>query len=313
MSHPLKLIRVISEGRPGHENQSVGLAQAIARRTGAEVELIHIPAVWSLWTRARAALVESKGSPQLVIGAGHKVHLPLCFAARRFRAKSVVIMEPTWPKRWFDLCIKPQHDADSPLPNVRIIYTIGALNHVPETAPVKQPNGVILVGGPSKSHGWNVVLTAEAIAAVIRARPELKWIMTDSRRTPTGFLDEIRAQNLPVEITPHQQTPSDWVPTQLMAATEAWATEDSVSMIFEAVTAGARTGILPVPVTEPDADPVRAVHNLAREGYATRYEEWSRNGQQLPAPKPLHETGRCADLVLKKLFEKKSHAPKSWT
>jgi uncharacterized protein len=302
MSPSLKLIRVISEGRPGHENQSVGLAQALAHRTGAEVELIRIPAVWSLWTRARAALVVSKQPPQLVIGAGHKVHLPLCFAARKFRAKSVVIMEPTWPKRWFDLCIKPQHDADSPRPNHRIIYTIGALNRVPETPPTKQPNGVILVGGPSKSHGWNAALAADAIATVIRAQPDLNWRMTDSRRTPAGLLDIIRAQNLPVEITPHQQTPPDWVPTQLMAATEAWATEDSVSMIFEAVTAGARTGILPVPVAEPDADPVRAVHNLAREGYATPFENWRRNGQQLPAPKPLHETGRCADLVLRRLF-----------
>jgi mitochondrial fission protein ELM1 len=302
MNHPLKLIRVISEGRPGHENQSVGLAHALARRTGAEVELIRIPAVWSLGTRARAALVESKSRPQLLIGAGHKVHLPLCFAARKFRAKSVVIMEPTWPKRWFDLCIKPRHDADSPRPNDRIIYTIGALNRVPETPPVKQPNGVILVGGPSKSHGWNAALTVGAIATVIRGQPELNWHLTDSRRTPPGFLDEIRALNLPVTITPHQQTPPDWVPMQLMAATEAWATEDSVSMIFEAVTAGARTGILPVPVTEPGADPVRAVHNLAQEGYATPFANWSQNGQRLPAPKPLHETGRCADLVLQLLF-----------
>lgn len=302
MSHPLKLIRVISEGRPGHENQSMGLAQALARRTGAEVELIRIPAVWSLWTRARAALVASKSTPQLIIGAGHKVHLPLVFAARKFRAKSVVIMEPTWPKRWFDLCIKPQHDADSPRPNDRIIYTIGALNRVPETQPTKQPNGVVLVGGPAKSHGWDAELTLNAIVTVIRAQPDLKWRLTDSRRTPPDFLEKIRAQHLPVEITPHQQTPPDWVPTQLMAATEAWATEDSVSMIFEAVTAGARTGILPVPVVEPDADPVRAVHNLAQEGYATSFANWSRNGQRLPAPKPLQETGRAAELVLARLF-----------
>ncbi len=300
--HSLKLIRVISEGRPGHENQSVGLALALARRTGAEVEIVQIPATWNLLTRRRGALEVRKGIPQLIIGAGHKVHLPMWFAARKFGARSVVIMEPTWPKRWFDLCIEPQHDADAPLPNERIIYTIGALNRLPETPPVKQPNGVILIGGPSKSHGWNANLTAEAIAAVIRARPELKWIMTDSRRTPEGFLDQIQAQHLPVEIAPHQKTPPDWVPAQLMAATEAWATEDSVSMIFEAVTAGARTGILPVPATEPEADPVRAVLKLVQAGYATNYAEWSRNGQRLPLPKPLHETGRCADLVLQKLF-----------
>lgn len=56
MSHPLNLIRVISEGRPGHENQSVGLAEALARRTGAEVEVIRIPVTWNLLTRRHAAL-----------------------------------------------------------------------------------------------------------------------------------------------------------------------------------------------------------------------------------------------------------------
>jgi uncharacterized protein len=302
MSHPLKLIRVISEGRPGHENQSVGLAQAIARRTSAEVEVIRIPATWNLLARRRAALDIRAGIPQLVIGAGHKVHLPLWFAARKFGARSIIIMAPTWPKRWFDLCVLPQHDSEPGYGNSRIITTRGALNRVPETIPAKQPQGAVLIGGPSKSHGWDATTTAGAIVAVVNSRPELSWAITDSRRTPAGFLDQLRAQNLRAEIISHHQTPPDWVPTHLGAATEAWVTEDSVSMIFEAVTAGARTGVLPVPATKPNADPVRAVENLIQEGYATSYEAWTRNNRRLPAPKPLHETGRCADLVLKKIF-----------
>jgi hypothetical protein len=302
MSHPLKLIRVISEGRPGHENQSVGLAQALARRTGAQVELVRIPATWNLFTRRRDALEIKTAAPQLIIGAGHKVHLPLWFAARKFAARSVVIMEPTWPKLWFDLCVLPQHDSHPGHANPRIITTLGALNRLPETAPAKKMQGVVLIGGPSKAHGWDAPPTAAAIAAVIRARTDLSWAITDSRRTPPGFLDQLRAQESGAEIISHQQTPPDWVPSQLMAATEAWATEDSVSMIFEAVTAGARTGILPVPATKPNADAVRAVQKLAREGYATTYESWRHHGQRLPTAKPLHETGRCADLVLKKLF-----------
>jgi mitochondrial fission protein ELM1 len=301
-THPLKLIRVISEGRPGHENQSVGLALALARRTGAAIEIIQIPPTWNLLTRRRAARKIQKDIPQLLIGAGHKVHLPMWFAARKFGARSVVIMEPTWSKRLFDLCILPQHDSDAQPASPRVITTLGALNRVPEIIPTKQAKGVVLIGGPSKSHGWDAATTATAIAAVIRSRPDLNWTISDSRRTPAGFLEQLRAQAPGAEIISHQQTKPDWVPAQLMAAEEAWATEDSVSMIFEAVTAGARTGILPVPATKPDADPVRAIQKLVREGYATTYDNWTRNGKRLPAPKPLHETGRCADLVLKKLF-----------
>ena len=302
MSHALKLIRVISEGRPGHENQSVGLALALARRTGAEVEIVPIPTSWSLLARRRAALFVQKGIPQLIIGAGHKVHLPLWFAARKFAARSVVIMAPTWPKRWFDLCIIPRHDAAPGVADPRLITTLGALNRLPETIPAKQARGLVLVGGPSKSHGWDSATTATAIAAVVNARPDLTWTVSDSRRTPPEFLHQLRRQQLRAEIISHHQTKADWVPTQLMPAAEAWATEDSVSMIFEAVTAGARTGILPVPVARPRAELVQAVQNLVREGYATPYAEWARNGQQLPDAKPLHETGRCADLVLQKLF-----------
>ncbi len=300
MNHALKLIRVISEGRPGHENQSVGLALALARRTGAEVETIRIPATWNLFTRRRAALQNGKGVPQLLIGTGHKVHLPLWFAARKFKARSVVIMEPTWPKRLFDLCIRPQHDGETPSP--RVISTLGALNRLPEVTPAKDAKGVVLIGGPSKSHGWSAELTADAVVTVVRARPELQWTVTDSRRTPSGFLEQLRARVNAAELISHQVTKPDWVPTQLMAAQEAWVTEDSVSMIFEAVTARAHTGILPAPVAKPDADPVRAVHQLVQGGFATRYETWQSNGQQLPAPPPLHETGRCADLVLSRLF-----------
>lgn len=307
MSHPVTLIRVISEGRPGHENQSVGLAQALARRTGAAVEVIQIPATWNLWTRRRAALASRGAIPQLIIGAGHKVHLPLWFAARKFRARSVVIMAPTWPKFLFDLCILPQHDTDDSNHSPNVITTLGALNRLPEATPVKQPQGVILIGGPSKSHGWSGETTATAIQTVLKARPELKWTIADSRRTPGGFLEQLRAFALRAEIIPHTQTKPDWLPIQLMAAQEVWATEDSVSMIFEGVTAGARTGILPAPVVKPAADPVRAIQKLVHEGYATHFETWTRNGQSLPAPKPLHETGRCAALVLARLFPAPKH------
>jgi hypothetical protein len=77
-------------------------------------------------------------------------------------------------------------------------------------------------------------------------------------------------------------------------------------MIFEAVTAGARTGVLPAPARRVDADPVRAVGQLIHAGHATDYETWTRNGRQLPPAKRLHETARCAELVLTRLFNARS-------
>ena len=302
MGQLLQFIRVLSDGRPGHENQSVGLAEAMARRSGARVEIVRLARGDLLWNRYRKA-VAGDTRVDLLIAAGHKTHLTLSLAAHKLGAKSVVIMFPTWPLWFFDLCLAPRHDLRSGrLSDARVISTFGALNRVPEIVPAKQRKGIVLIGGPSKAHGWSAEKLAKAIEAVCSARSELAWTISDSRRTPADFLDQLRQQRLAAEVISHKQTQPDWLPTQLGTAEEAWVTEDSVSMIFEAVTAGARTGILPVPVLKPSADPVCAIRELVRQGHATDYEIWTRNGQQLPTPRPLHETGRCADLVLARLF-----------
>lgn len=298
----LKRIRVLSDGRPGHENQSVGLAEAIARRSGARLEIVRFTPGDLLWNRLRKA-VAGDLRVDLMIAAGHKTHLTLSLVARKLGAKSVVIMSPTWPLWFFDLCLAPQHDLPAGRrSHPRVIQTFGALNRVPEEIPAKQARGVVLIGGPSKAHGWSAEPLLKAITTVVNARSELAWTVSDSRRTPEGFLEQLRQQGLAAEIISHTQTKPDWLPAQLGAAEEAWVTEDSVSMIFEAVTAGARTGILPAPALNPKADPVRAVRELVQAGHATDYESWTRNGRQLPPAKPLHETGRCADLVLARLF-----------
>ena len=302
MSSSIKHIRVVSDGRPGHENQSAGLAAAISRRTRATIETARFEKGSWLWARCRKAASKTQSVPDLLIGAGHKVHLPLWFAARAFRAKSVVIMKPTWPVGLFDLCLIPRHDLDSEESSERIILTLGALNRIPEEIPPKQRRGVILIGGPSKNHGWAAAPLIEAVTTVIRSRQDLAWTVGDSRRTPEGFLSQLAASGLPAECVPMSKTTPDWLPAQLLSAEEVWVTEDSVSMVFEAITAGNRVGLLPVPTSHDGNDVSRALQQLVLENYATTYSAWLKTGRQLPPPKRLHETARCAELVLERLF-----------
>lgn len=299
----LQFIRVLSDGRPGHENQALGLAEALARRTGAAVETVRVTGAGYLarYQRAIARAPEAPW-PQLLIGAGHAIHLPLSFAARRFGARSVLIMEPTWPRAWFDLCLVPEHDLPAGLDADNVIPTRGALNRIPETRPPKQPQGVILLGGPSRHHGWDGATLVPAIGEVVRSRSEYTWTIANSRRTPPGFLDELNRAEVPAALMAHTQTPPGWVPAQLLAATEAWVTEDSISMIYEAVTAGARTGLLPAPPLRANGRVLRAVEGLLRDGLATRHADWRHHGRRLPPPRPFHETARCADLVLERFF-----------
>jgi len=304
MSTPLKLIRILSDGRPGHENQSAGLAEALRRRTGATIEVIKFPAGAGFWAKHALACAPSKVlagmSPQLVIGAGHGTHWPLMMAARRFGAKSVVIMRPSLPSWCFDLCLIPRHDLARPVDHGRIVTTRGALNRIAEEPPVKTDVGVILVGGPSKHHGWDGAPLPKAIHEIMQARPELRWTLGDSRRTPAGFLEQIGEPALTV--VPHQQTQPGWLPAQLGAAREVWVTEDSVSMIFEALTAGARVGVLPMPVKNAKARTIQAVNDLLADGYVRTLADWRKAPEAWGARPAFHETSRCADVVLKKFF-----------
>lgn len=301
----LRTIRILSDGRPGHVNQSAGLASALARRTGAEIQTIQLPEArlkWPLRFSCATALDPGARTPDLIIGTGHRTHLPMVWAARRFGARSVVIMRPTWPVRWFDLCLAATHDALDGCSSGNVALTRGALNRIPEIIPAKEARGVILIGGPSKHFGWNPAPLIEAIEAVVATRRELQWVVGDSRRTPPEFLETLRSRGIAAEFVPHATTTPEWVPAQMLAARDIWVTEESVSMLHEAVTAQARTGLLPMPVRKHGSRLIESVRGLVADGFATPFETWQRNGSELPQPRPLHETARCAEMILKRFY-----------
>jgi mitochondrial fission protein ELM1 len=280
----------------------MGLALALARRTGATHELVKLDPGAALLTRMRAAAVMVAGSrPDLVIAAGHRTHLPLWWAARSFGARSVVIMKPSLPLGLFDLALVPRHDlAEGARDTPRRILTRGALNRVPEELPAKEARGLVLLGGPSKHHGWDGAAMAGMVAGVIAARPDLDWTVADSRRTPGEFLRDFQAPSAArVTKVPHAATGPGWLAGELARAAVVWATEDSVSMVHEAVTAGAATGLLPVPAARGGGGgrPARAVAGLVEAGWATRFPDQP----TLPTGR-LHEAARCAELIVQKWF-----------
>ena len=291
----LRHIRVISDGRPGHENQSVGLALALGLRTGASHEVVRMDPKAGLFARMRAAAASGERA-DLMIAAGHRTHLPLWWAARRWRARSVVVMRPSLPVCFFDLALVPRHDvAFGGADTARRILTRGALNRVPERLPVKEARALVLLGGPSRHHGWDGEGVGAMTARVIADAPGLAWTVADSRRTPEGFLTGL-ALSAGVERVPHAETGPGWLAEQLARAVVVWVTEDSVSMAHEAATAGAATGVLPAPRLD-GGRVVRAIDELVSAGFATRFPD----RPKAPAER-LHEAARCAELILARWY-----------
>ncbi len=291
MSRPL-IIWLIGDGKPGHENQSLGLAEALGRLMPCQIHRISIAGESGLIGRIRRACAESAAfpAPDLILAAGHATHPALLWLAHKRRAKSIVLMKPSLPLSWFDLCISPAHDFPNGCKRPNLILTRGALNRVtPGTG--EKSGKLILLGGPSKTHGWDSQAMLDMLSM---ATDRGGWELTDSRRTPEGFLDQVREKLPGITAISHTETPPGWVPEKLRMAKEVWVTEDSVSMIYEALTSGARVGLLPVPRITKNSRVLRGIDGLLADGYLTSFQDWLKTQRLDTAPAPLREADRCA-------------------
>jgi len=288
---------LLLDGKPGHENQSLGLAEAMQRRVPCTIHRISLAGKRGLLARVNAAIHASVSlpKPDFIIGAGHATHLALLWLARKHQAKSIVMMRPSLPLAWFDLAIVPAHDFTQPPQRKNLIVTQGALNRVAPPAAGERSGRMILIGGPSGTHGWDDVAILTALADITSAGG---WQLTDSRRTPAGFIEEIRTRLPQIEVFPHQATRENWLPAQLALAREVWVTEDSVSMIYEALSSGAAVGLLPLPRTQGASRVLRGLEQLITGAYLTPLSTWQKTRHLIPPPSTLREADRCADMVL---------------
>jgi mitochondrial fission protein ELM1 len=294
LNHPLT-IWVITDGKPGHQNQSLGLAEALARRVPCQIHPVSLTENGGLVRRFFTAVKTSRSlpAPDLVIGAGHATHAALLWLARKHRAKSIVLMKPSLPISWFDHCIAPEHDFPNGTAARNVILSKGALNRIVSGTGEKSGK-LILIGGPSKTHGWDSAGLLQILAEIDTSGP---WDLTDSRRTPEGFLTQVREKFPRMTVISQTATPPGWVPEKLKQAKEVWVTEDSISMIYEALTSGARVGLLPLPRLTKSSRVLRGVDALVAAGFLTPLSAYRQAARSETPPQPFREADRCADLL----------------
>lgn len=299
----------LGDGKAGHENQTRGLIEAMERLTPCRARRIGLEGAGNFLQALRTTREAAAGlpRPELVMGAGHRCHLPLLWLARRRGVPAVVIMKPSLPLACFDLCLAPRHDFPGEPAHPRLLLTVGAMNRVPPPDPdLARDRKLLLVGGPSKSHGWDSAAMLEALREVTAREPAARWRLTDSRRTPAETAAALAAGLPGVEIHPHAETTADWLPRQLSRADEVWVSEDSVSMVHEALSSGARVGLLPVPRQDPGARVVRGLDRLTEEGWVTPLEKWRASGLLAAPPRVLREADRCAAEILRRWFPERA-------
>jgi mitochondrial fission protein ELM1 len=288
----------IHDHKPGHANQTRGLVRALSSLTDAESYDIATPTKWRSWywwLIGRFPPGCELPKPDLVIGAGHATHVAVLAARRAYGGKAIVLMKPSLPLRLFDLCIVPEHDAVASRSN--ILFTRGVLNVIEPSSDKHSSRGLILIGGPSASYGWDNDAMIEQVLAAAKGQPALHWTLATSRRTPAGFvtlLSAERPKNL--SIVPCDQTRPGWVPQELGRSSQVWVSEDSVSMVYEALTSGAAVGLFAVPGNR-SGRVARGMGGLQETRWVTRFRDWDCHTPLPFPPVQLHEAQRCAELI----------------
>ncbi len=293
-----------SDGRPGHDSQSLGLINALGKRAICDVYDIEAPSTISSLrciARGRPAANVTLPSPGLIIGAGRRTHLPVLASKKAVGGKSVILMRPTLPYAYYDYCLVPDHDTPPVLNNV--IATTGALNTIFADSKKDPQLGVIMIGGPSKYFDWHDDAIISMIHTII-TRGLTTWAVFDSPRTPETTRAQLKDVQVPgFQFFPYQHNSRDTLETKLVKAANVWVTADSVSMLYESLTAEAPTGIIPVPNKKPNKIS-SSLEILAYTGQCTFYKDWY-EGSSLNAPKTnINEADRCAEIIFASLTER---------
>jgi mitochondrial fission protein ELM1 len=287
------VVWAFTDGKAGHENQTRGLLAALARHQPVDARWVHVPAyasvLSSLMTRRFLPGV-GLPPPDLLIGAGHRTHLPLLAARRAHGGRTIVLMKPSLPRAWFDLCVIPEHDG---VTGANVLTTRGALNPM-EPGKKDARAGLILIGGPSRHHGWNTNDVLSQIETIVAGEIGIRWTLTTSRRTPSATSARLRTlmfKNL--SVVPVTETGPGWMADHLTHAAQVWVTEDSVSMVYEALTANAATGVLSVPAKR-ESRIARGIAALKSDGLVTVFADWQRGRKLAPPAVPFNEAARVA-------------------
>lgn len=317
-----KLLRIwtVTDGRAGNLAQADGLARAILRRRPAEIQsreirlslmASRIPAwlSWRLGARAngwpfsgisRGRDELSRPWPDLAIGAGRRVAPVVAALGRLYDVRTVQLLDPQMPARAFDAVIVPEHDR---LEAGNVLRSTGALNRMTAADVtlaarnwrgrfdhLTKPRLAVLVGGPSRSSGFDMGDGKALVEALTELAPKMTLLITPSRRTPALLVEILRSRLGPRAFVWDGGGDNPY-PAILGHAAAVLVTADSVNMASEAATTGLPVHVFPVAGLAPKM--TRFHESLARAGISRPFTgeigDWTYE--------PLAEADRIAGLL----------------
>jgi len=305
-------IKVYWDTRAGHVKQTRGLVQALSELTPVEVTDVFLPdyGFWRSffdWIIFIFYFLKSEKKNQsleadLIIGTGTHTHIPMLLHKRKNMGKVVTCMTPDWPlAKYMDLCFVPEHDFPRKADN--IIITMGPPNTACNQQAHDPKQGLIVIGGvDKKTHHWNNEKIILQVRHILEAKIDIFWTVSTSPRTPkrmTSMLAMLDKEFSNMVFIPFEKTPRGWIEEQYAESEFAWVSADSVSMVYEALSAGCRVGVLSVEWKNQKSKLARAIGLLEKNNKIVSFEIWKDTGAW-PGHFGLNEAERCAMEILRK-------------
>jgi mitochondrial fission protein ELM1 len=285
----------ITDGKAGHDTQSIGLCNAIEKLK--PCQRFDITAETTLSKYKNLLLKQFPNGkdlpkPNIIIGAGHGTHLSMLNAKRTLGGKTIVLMKPSLPISLFDACIIPEHDE---IDKENVISTKGAINPVQFNENKSINSGLFLLGGPSSHYQWDNENIIKQIKQIVANNPDLNWHIADSPRTPETTLESLVGLN-GIDILNHKETSSETIRELIFNTGIIWVSVDSVSMIYESLSSGASVGILDV--REKNKNKIsNFINNLFSEQQLTSFQMWEKTNKLFQPTIKFNEADRCAKIL----------------
>lgn len=264
----MKNIWVLSDGKPGHYNQSLAVAEALQALTPATVHTISLRVgkigkyllrgllnrKWGRWILKRffsfnAAILFydvdlPEGIPDIIVSSGKDTSMLNALLGIWYGAKTLYIGHPKkLDNRLFT--------------HVLTVLSLGFDNEivldVAPTLPYKgdfeefcnkyklDPNTrywTLLIGGDGAGYRYTQQEIEALIAFVNATSEQIQWLVTTSRRTPEDFEVQMQKQMKTAVFVAYNQKPEKVIGGFLALSERVFVTEESASMVSEAVASG---------------------------------------------------------------------------
>lgn len=229
-----------------------------------------------------------EASADFIISAGSSLTaLNLCLK-RDNLAKNIVLMKPAFPFNFFkyDLALVPVHDRGAAPPQA--VRTVLAPSHMelslmkesaekikPELKDPARIKASLFLGGPTRGYAMKLVDIQKTFASLERMAPRIgDYLVTTSRRTPesiSNYLKEKQKEHGACQmlVIGNEDLRKEVVPAMMELADILVVTEDSISMISEALRTQKKVIVLTFPDESLPAKHQRFKDVLLRESVVT--------------------------------------------